>query len=296
MVINEKTNHQNKCYLCGGTKFKKRPGSVRDNPELEVFECASCGLVFLSSFDHIKDGFYENSEMHGKDVLDIQTWTRETEWDDERRFQYLKSALPNQRLLDFGCGTGGFLLKVQDLAATVHGIELETRLNSHYKSRDLTIFKNLSDIQSDIRRKGYDIITMFHVLEHIPDPKSILVELSEILADGGQIIVEVPNADDALLTLYKNKPFSNFTYWSCHLFLFTAKTLKILFSQVNLKVNYIKQIQRYPLANHLYWLANGKPGGHQKWHFLNSPELHAAYEKQLAAIGKCDTILASVSR
>jgi hypothetical protein len=72
--------------------------------------------------------------------------------------------------------------------------------------------------------------------------------------------------------------------------------LEMLFTQINLKVNYIKQIQRYPLANHLCWLANGKSDGHQKWHFLNSPELHAAYEKQLASIGKCDTILASVSR
>jgi len=199
--------------------------------------------------------------------------------------------------LDFGCGTGGFLLKAQNLAAITHGVELETHLNSHYKNRSLTVFQNLSDIPNDIQGgREYDIITMFHVLEHIPDPKSILIELSEILADGGQIIVEVPNADDALLTLYQCEPFSNFTYWSCHLFLFTVKTLKMLFSQVNLKVNYTKQIQRYPLANHLYWLANGKPGGHQKWNFLNSPELHTAYEKQLAAIGKCDTILASVSR
>lgn len=295
-MVNGKTGHRKECYLCGGTEFKKRPGSVRDRPELEVFECASCGLVFLSSFDHIGDSFYESSEMHGKDALDIQAWIRETEWDDERRFQYLKSALPNQRLLDFGCGAGGFLLKMRDLAATAHGVEPETRLSSHYKSHGLTVFQNLSDVPNDIGMEGYDIITMFHVLEHIPDPKSILAELSEMLADSGQIIVEVPNADDALLTLYKNKPFSNFTYWSCHLFLFTSKTLRTLFTQVNLKVNYIKQVQRYPLANHLYWLVNGKPGGHKKWHFLNSPNLHASYEKQLAAIGKCDTILASVSR
>jgi len=297
VLINGKTGHQKECYLCSGTKFKKRLGSVRDRPELEVFECASCGLVFLSSFDHIRDSFYENSGMHGKDALDIQAWIRETEWDDERRFQYLKSALPNQRLLDFGCGAGGFLLKAQDLAATAHGVELETRLSRHYENRGLTVFQSLSDIPSDIRKKGgYDIITMFHVLEHIPDPKSTLVELSEVLANDGQIIMEVPNADDALLTLYQCESFSNFTYWSCHLFLFTAKTLKMLFSQINLKVNYIKQIQRYPLSNHLYWLANGKPGGHQKWHFLNSPELHAAYEKQLASIGACDTILASFSK
>ena len=296
MLVKGKTSHQKECYLCGGTNFNKRPGSVRDRPELEVFECASCGLVFLSSFDHIRDDFYESSEMHGKDALDIQDWIRETKWDDERRFQYLESVLPNRRLLDFGCGTGGFLLKARDLAAMAHGVELEKRLSRHYESRGLTVFQNLSDVPNDIRERGYDIITMFHVLEHIPNPKSILVELSDILADGGQIIVEVPNADDALLTLYKNEPFSNFTYWSCHLFLFTAKTLVMLFTQVNLKVNYIKQIQRYPLANHLYWLANGKPGGHQKWHFLNSPELHVAYEKQLASIGACDTILASFSK
>jgi len=43
MIINVKTNHRKECYLCGGTKFKKKPGSVRDRPELEVFECASCG-------------------------------------------------------------------------------------------------------------------------------------------------------------------------------------------------------------------------------------------------------------
>ena len=289
MVVNDK------CYLCGGAEFNKRPGSVRDNPELEVLECASCGLVFLSSFDHIRDSFYESSEMHGEEMPDVQTWLKETAWDDERRFQYLKSVLPNRSLLDFGCGAGGFLFKAQKLAATLHGVEPEARLSNHYQSHGLRVFQNLSEIPNDIRG-GYDIITMFHVLEHIPDPKSILSQLSEMLAEGGQIIVEVPNADDALLTLYHNEPFSHFTYWSCHLFLYTAKTLEMLVFQCNLKVNYIKQIQRYPLPNHLYWLANGNPGGHQKWHFLDSPELHAAYEKQLAAIGKCDTIVASVSK
>ena len=154
MLVKGKTSHRKECYLCGGIKFNKRPGSVRDNPELEVFECASCGLVFLSSFDHIKDDFYENSEMHGKDALDIQAWIRKTEWDDERRFQYLKLVLPNKRLLDFGCGTGGFLLKAQNLATIAHGIELETRLNSHYENCDLKVFQSLSDIPNAIRRRG----------------------------------------------------------------------------------------------------------------------------------------------
>ena len=56
-----------------------------------------------------------------------------------------------------------------------------------------------------------------------------------MLSDNGQIIVEVPNADDALLTLYECEPFSHFTYWSCHLFLYTAKTLQMLFDQITSK-------------------------------------------------------------
>jgi 2-polyprenyl-3-methyl-5-hydroxy-6-metoxy-1,4-benzoquinol methylase len=284
------------CYLCGSTEVNKRPGGVRDKPELEVLECSSCGLVFLSSFDHIRDGFYERSEMHGEEVPSFETWLKDTAWDDERRFQFLRSVIPNRRLLDFGCGAGGFLLRALELAKVAHGVEREIRLKKDYESNKLKVFDNLLAIPKDIREKGYDIIVMFHVLEHLPDPRSILSELSEMLSDDGQIIVEVPNADDALLTLYNNKPFSHFTYWSCHLFLYTAKTLQMLFDQMDLKVNYIKEIQRYSLANHLYWLANGRPGGHQKWYFLDSPELHAAYAKQLAAIGKCDTIVASISR
>jgi 2-polyprenyl-3-methyl-5-hydroxy-6-metoxy-1,4-benzoquinol methylase len=295
-MAKQRTEQQSKCYLCGSTKFNKRPGSVRDRLELDILECTSCGLVCLSSFDHIKNGFYETSEMHGKEMPEVITWLKNTEWDDERRFQYLKAILPNRKLLDFGCGAGGFLLRARELTATACGVEIETRLTDHFQKRDLMVFQNQSKISNYIRKMGLEIITMFHVLEHIPDPKATLLELSKLLTDDGQIIVEVPNADDALLTLYNNKAFSNFTYWSCHLFLYTAKTLQILFDQVNLKVNYIKQVQRYPLSNHLYWLSNGKPGGHQKWPFIDSFELHNAYEKQLASIGKCDTILASVSR
>lgn len=101
------------CYLCGNTEFNKRAGSVRDRTELEVFECASCGLVCLSSFDHIRDSFYENSEMHGEEMPDVQPWLNDTVWDNERLFQYLKSVLPDRRLLDFVCGVGGLLLRVR---------------------------------------------------------------------------------------------------------------------------------------------------------------------------------------
>ena len=110
------------------------------------------------------------------------------------------------------------------------------------------------------------------------------------------MIIEVPNSDDALLTLYENNNFQKFTYWSQHLFLFNSKTIAEMIKQAGLKLNWIKHVQRYPLSNHLYWLANGKPSGHKEWSFLNNSRLDQEYEHQLAAIGKTDTIIVGVSK
>ena len=284
------------CYLCQAKEFSLRHDSVRDNPNLKVYECKSCGLVFLSSFEHaLVSDLYEESGMHGVQPLDIGKWLATTEQDDERRFRYLNSLLPGKRVLDFGCGAGGFLLKTRQVALEVYGIELERRLQEHFQVNNLSVFADIASVPLEHDGLKFDVITMFHVLEHLPDPKVMLIALGALLAEGSEIIIEVPHADDALLTLYGCEPFSQFTYWSCHLFLFTVQTLESLAKQAGFKVNYIKQIQRYPLSNHLYWLAKGKPGGHQHWHFLNSAATNAAYEKELGAIGKCDTLVMSLS-
>ena len=147
-----------------------------------------------------------------------------------------------------------------------------------------------------IKKKKFDLITAFHVFEHLKEPKKILKLLSKKLTNDGQIIIEVPNSEDALLTLYENKKFQNFTYWSQHLYLFNSDTLRILANQCGLKIFSIKHIQRYSLSNHLYWLSKGKPDGQKIWTFMENIKLNKEYERQLSSIGKTDTIIASLSK
>jgi hypothetical protein len=106
----------------------------------------------------------------------------------------------------------------------------------------------------------------------------------------------VPNADDALLTLFESEAFQRFTYWSQHLFLFNADALRRLVAQAGLRLVSVQQYQRYPLSNHLHWLSRAQPGGHQQWSFLDTPALREAYAASLAAIGKCDTLIAHIER
>lgn len=128
-----------KCYICESTSFNARKGQVRDAPELKILECANCSLVTLSSLEHIQFGFYEESGMHGAEPTPMEAWLKDTDWDDQRRFNILKPMLPNKKLLDFGCGAAGFLSKARRLANTVAGIELERRVREYWDGQ-ITIY------------------------------------------------------------------------------------------------------------------------------------------------------------
>jgi 2-polyprenyl-3-methyl-5-hydroxy-6-metoxy-1,4-benzoquinol methylase len=224
--------------------------------------------------------------MHGGVDTPIETWLKDTDWDDQRRFEMLKAELPNKKLLDFGCGAGGFVSKARQLADSVAGIELEVRVREYWAGR-ISVYPNI-----EFAGHGYDLITAFHVIEHLPDPRALLKELATKLARRGRMVVEVPNSEDALLTLYDSEAFQSFTYWSQHLFLFSSETLLRLAEQAGLRIVAIQQHQRYSLSNHLYWLSKDRPGGHTKWSFLDNADLLAAYSGALASIGKCDTLIA----
>ena len=130
------------CYLCQSPHFTTRKGEVRDAPGMQIIECDNCGLVSLSQTDHIVPGFYEDSGMHGAEPASMEAWLKDTEWDDQRRFEMVKAMLPNKRLLDFGCGAAGFLQRAQSLAAEVTGIELEARVREYWAGR-LNIVSNV---------------------------------------------------------------------------------------------------------------------------------------------------------
>jgi len=186
-----------KCYLCDCTSFKRREGNVRDNPKLKILQCDNCGLVTLDDHSHITVKHYEESGMHGDGKLPtIETMLLTSSENDERRYQQLKELIANKRVLDFGCGNGGFLKKAKTIAASVTGVEPEKRAREYNKDR-FKVFQTIDVVDGD-----YDIITAFHVIEHLLDPIDILKKMKNLVAQNGVLIIEVPSSDDALLTLY----------------------------------------------------------------------------------------------
>jgi hypothetical protein len=120
----------------------------------------------------------------------------------------------------------------------------------------------------------------------------MLAGLARQLKPNGRMILEVPSPEDALVTLNDCDAFQRFTYWSQHLYFLNASTLEVLARQAGLQVVAAQHYQRYPPSNQLHWLSQGKHCGHQRWAFLDTPELSSAHASTLAALGKTDTLIA----
>ena len=279
------------CYLCGSADLNVIHGKVRDVDGVLVMKCNDCGLVFLSSFDHINSDFYENSGIHTSEQP-IDEWIKDTNKDDERRISKLYRVY-HSSILDFGAGNCNFIRGIGKLAVSAVAIEPESRviseLGNTLRSEGIGLFGSTDGLLSERSDAKFDFITMFHVIEHLQDPGFALIQLGDLLVDGGRIVIETPNANDALLGIYDCEVFKNFSYWGCHLFLFNEQTLGNLARKCGFKVVASEQVQRYPLSNHLYWLSHGLPGGHEIWPF-NGETLNNEYVKELKKLGACDTI------
>lgn len=277
------------CFLCGSKSSTViHKGTRGGHNAIDVLRCVSCGLVRLSEAIDDVDEFYQNSGMRDQLVETPEKTRITTRVDDERRFRFVENMIEGKSVLDFGCGDGGFLHRAKKIAAKIQGVELEQAMREGLNKEGIPCSESIDELGT------FDVITLFHVLEHLEEPIAYLEKLKKHLNKDGMILIEVPNANDALLSLYNSEAFADFTYWHCHVYLYNNETLRMLVKKAGLRVKFMEQIQRYPLSNHLYWLSQGKPGGHQKWAFMNDAQLDKQYGYLLAKLGIADTVIAGL--
>lgn len=272
---------------------------VRDRDDISVLKCQNSGVIFLSSN---KGG--DPSQYEGRD--DLSYWA--SEWDqgptstkdqapiyddDYRRKEQIKELISGKNWADLGCGLGGLLRLLHHENIRGMGIEPQKGARDYLEKQGIQCLASLEDVPDE----SLDVVTLFHVFEHLPQPLEVLGEIQKKLKTGGKLIIEIPQANDALISLYDLDAFKAFTFWSEHLILHTRESLKrFIESQDKFKVDSILGFQKYPLSNHLHWLTKNKPGGHIAWNFLDNPTMREAYEKTLQSLDKTDTLIAYATK
>ncbi len=267
--------------------------STRDIDNLEVWRDHNSNVIYIK--DHyVGDQQYKDSSYRKWSPVGTKDHDFEERRDVVRRFNAYKSYLWDKKVCDFGCGSGQILKQIKDISLEAIGIEIQEKHLIDLKKNDIKCYQ---DFQPE-HENYFDTISVFHVLEHLPDPLSLLSQIYRSLKIGGKIIVEVPHANDFLLREFLDcESYKNFTLWSQHLVLHTRNSLTAFLRKVGFEVEIINGVQRYPLSNHLNWLANGKPGGHKGvLSNIDSPSLLEHYSAALNKIDATDTLVAIATK
>lgn len=222
-----------KCPLCKSSAIKKRFACVDEfatGEQFDIFECTACGLAFTQNVPDEKeiDRYYESptyishSNTSKGFVNRVYHIVRRIMLQKKARKVEMLTGLKNGRLLDYGAGTGHFARLMETRGWSVTAIE------KNGKARELALkefgFEMLPvEALSTIKDKELDVVTMWHVMEHIQEPDRMWDELHRILGDKGIAIIAVPNSASYDALKYKE-------HWAAydvprHLWHFTPSTI-----------------------------------------------------------------------
>ena len=139
-------------------------------------------------------------------------------------------------LLDIGCGTGDFLHFCQQNNWKITGVEPNKNARNLATEKfdlDYSISESVEALMED-QYKRFDVITMWHVLEHVPNLEAYISYLKKLLKPGGRLIIAVPNYKS-----YDAKYYGKF--WAAfdvprHLWHFSQKSIQLLFSKFDMEL------------------------------------------------------------
>ncbi|WP_116771572.1 class I SAM-dependent methyltransferase [Maribacter litoralis] len=144
-----------------------------------------------------------------------------------------KYSQEQKTILDIGCGTGEFLSTAKTVNWNTIGVELSTQAREIAIKKNLTIYKSLKSITN----QKFNIITLWHVLEHLPNLDKQINLIENLLEENGTLIIAVPNYKSYDAQYYRQ-------YWAAydtprHLWHFSKTSITIIFKEHNLSVKKI---------------------------------------------------------
>ncbi len=136
-------------------------------------------------------------------------------------------------LLDIGAGTGDFLKQAKDKNWKISGVEPNEGARSLAKEKGIVLKENITDFKGE----KFNVITLWHVLEHLPDLEETILKIEDLLTPNGILIIAVPNYKSFDANYYKE-------HWAAydvprHLWHFSQGSMKVLFSK---KLKLIKTV------------------------------------------------------
>src|SRR5688572_23960026 len=165
---------------------------VRDREDVAVLKCRQSGVIFLSRSDHMDISHYsEKADFSYWGAQDRKAALVSGMADAERRHEQFKSIIANKIWLDVGTGAGGILDFLSPVAKETAAVEPQEAAKNYLNEIGYATYSSVDDVEDG----KYEVVTLFHVLEHLTDPIDTLKAIKMKMVKGGKIIIEIPHAN-----------------------------------------------------------------------------------------------------
>lgn len=198
------------CPGCGATSswlWLQAPDRFFGKSEIYDLErCKVCSLVWLANPPSPNEMAQHYGYEYDEYVASVGETAIEARWQTPREvvMQYKSGGT----LLDMGCSSGGFLATLRDRDWDLHGIEISEAVAARAKARsEAEVFVG-GVLDAPYARNSFDVITCFHVLEHLYEPKCVLERVYQWLKPGGVFVTFLPNIDSAAARLFRSYWFA----------------------------------------------------------------------------------------
>jgi SAM-dependent methyltransferase len=184
------------CWVCGAAA-----GPCDDLSPLPFARCTSCGFVFRPDLITATRDLYEGGAYAARDFTAgyaIDDTLAERVHNARTRLAWLREYATAGRLLDVGAAGGAFVLEAGRMGFDAWGIEPVPAF-ARYARDALGVDVREGRIEDvELEPRSLDLVTLWHVLEHVPEPRGTLERLREALRPGGLLILEVPNVSSVM--------------------------------------------------------------------------------------------------
>ncbi len=226
-----------KCNLCGQDNFKIL---FKDTPPGRIVQCKNCGLVYANPRKTkalIEKIVTKKEEPREVEKKWLPEYIREKKWIqrnfDVRLKLLLKFAPKRGKLLDIGSHLGFFLELALRRGFDVVGLE-PSEMAVEYAIKKLGIETKIGTLDSiKFPQDHFDVVTLFHTIEHLPDPSKIVYQINQIIRPGGILVIETPNIKNVWVKIFRRKWRQ---FLPNHFYFFSRETLSKLLEKNGFKV------------------------------------------------------------
>lgn len=235
------------CVICNSEKYKiicknrdYRYGLSKES--FRLVKCVECGLICLNPRPPEKT----LRKFYPKEYYRVSFGSIEeklSKYLSDQKIFSLTKIKKTGKLFDIGCGTGDFLLQMKNRGYDVYGIDISPQACKIARKKGLKVYND--DLKKHhFPAKSFDIITLWHVFEHLYNPSDTLKEIRRILKDDGILIMETPNIDCFSFKIFKGYHFHLDS--PRHLHHWTKDTMKKILN----KNGFIVYKTEYPVFNY----------------------------------------------